>query len=40
MLREIMLWAGVLCAVAGLGLSLWGLWDDRRKRRDRHENEE
>ena len=35
MLREIMLWAGVLCAVAGLGLSLWGLWDEIKRRKNK-----
>lgn len=32
MLREIMLWAGVLCAVAGLALAVWDSWDRRRKK--------
>lgn len=39
MIREIMLWAGVLCAVAGLAISLWGLWDEKKKRRGNHEDE-
>lgn len=32
MIREIMLWAGVLCAVAGLALAIWDSWDRRRKK--------
>ena len=40
MIHEFLLIGGFACAVVGLTLSLWTLWDEIKKRRDKHENEE
>lgn len=32
-MRDILLAAGVICAAAGLGISLWDIFDQRRRKR-------
>lgn len=40
MIHEFLLIGGFSCAVIGLTLSVWTLWDEIKKRRDKHEDEE
>lgn len=40
MIHEFLLMAGFACAIVGLALSAWTLWDELKKRRDKHEDEE
>lgn len=40
MIYEFLVVAGFACAVVGLTLSVWTLWDEIKKRRDKHEDEE
>ena len=39
MIHEFLLMAGFACAIIGLALSVWGLWDEI-KRRKHDENKE
>lgn len=34
-MRELMLYTGLICAISGLGLSLWDFFENRRKRNDK-----
>lgn len=36
-MRELMLYTGLICAVSGLGLSLWDFIENRRKRHDKED---
>ena len=40
MIHEFLLIGGFACAIVGLALSIWGLWDELKKRRDKHEDKE
>ena len=40
MIYEFLLVGGFACAVVGLALSVWTLWDEMKKRRDKRENKE
>lgn len=40
MIHEFLLIGGFSCAVVGLALSVWMLWDEMKKRRGKHEDEE
>ena len=37
MTKDILLYAGALCALVGLGLSLWDLIENRRTRQDQED---
>ena len=37
MTKDILLYAGALCALVGLGLSLWDFIENRRKRHDKED---
>ena len=39
MIHEFLLIGGFACAVVGLSLSVWTLWDEMKKRRGKHEDE-
>ena len=34
-MRDLMLYGGFACAVVGLALSVWGLWDEIKRRKKR-----
>lgn len=36
-MRELMLYTGLICAISGLGLSLWDFIENRRKRHDKED---
>lgn len=38
MIHKFLLIGGFSCAVIGLTLSVWTLWDEMKKRRKNHEN--
>ena len=38
-MQDFLLMAGFACAIVGLALSVWTLWDEMKKRRDKHEDE-
>ena len=40
MIHEFLLIGGFACAVVGLSLSVWTLWDEMKKRRGKHEDKE
>ena len=40
MIHEFLLIGGFSCAVVGLALSAWTLWDEMKKRRGKRENKE
>ena len=33
MIHEFLLMAGFVCAIVGLALSVWGLWDEIKRRK-------
>lgn len=40
MIHEFLLIGGFSCAVVGLAISVWTLWDEMKKRRGKRENKE
>ena len=40
MIHEFLLIGGFACAVVGLAISVWTMWDEMKKRRGKRENKE